>query len=209
MSTAKPIPGRVGNDTVVITAYGVIASLTASEVSTTLRANIKTKDAMAAILEDVGIPVGQRGVLAGDTVMAKWWADTDYAIDAVREVEKTEFGYAREQYVTDTGPKFVFESGQHRLTGARRNSRLTLSDNPAQAGAYPIIDHSLVEDEKDIANYVRAPVRTFRERRHRRAVAAERDRGAGTRRPGDLCGPLPQRHLAGKPPGGGPVGPSR
>ena len=155
-----PMPRRGGNNTVRLTGLGIMSLITNRPVSSPLRTAVETGVAAGVVLDLAQITAAQRGDVDGDKVMPFWWTNDERAIEALRAIEETEGGILKEQAVTDDSPKIYMEDSEFRLTGDRRNSFMTLSDQD-EAGAEQIIDETLDQSTKDIVNIVRAPLRQF------------------------------------------------
>ena len=156
-----PHTTQSGNDYVHLEAYGIFSLLTNRPVSTPLRIAIAAEDAIHVVLDRAQLSAEQRGTIEGSTILDRWWTNAQEAIAAIRDIEETEGGTVREQTVTDDGPKVVMEHREYRVIGDRRNSRLTLSDDPTDAGAYHIIQEDLVESVQDVYNVAQVPLRQF------------------------------------------------
>ena len=69
--------GAAGNRTVLITAYDGLRDLASMEVNAALQMNIRTDEAIVAILDEVGWPAADRDLDAGNDTLSYWWTPND------------------------------------------------------------------------------------------------------------------------------------
>ena len=156
------IPRRGQADDVRIRALGVLSLLTQRKVSTPLRENITVANAVTAVLDAVGLSAAQRGPIGGSRIMTRWFTNQSHASESLHELEETEEGFVREQRIDGAAaPQVVFEASDYRLTGDRRVSQYTFSDDVSDTAAYAIVKENLDELTQDIANIIEVPLRTY------------------------------------------------
>lgn len=106
-----------GDWTVELPASDALSRLRDRVVSTTLLENVRTDQAIAAILDAAGWPAGERILAQGGITLAYYWAAEVDAFTAIQEIVNTEGAAAR--WGVDGSGNLVFEDRRYRLTQSR------------------------------------------------------------------------------------------
>ena len=147
------LSSRRTNDTLRITAYGILSRLGA-KVSVAYQTDITTGAAAALVAAAAGLATSDY-LLEGTYSMPRWGVDDQPAIEALHDLEETERGFIYEDHMG----RLRMEARTARVTGDSRTPALTLSDQGTDLdiiGA-PVSDISL----RDVIAIVQVPVRLF------------------------------------------------
>ena len=116
------------------------------------RETISVAQAVKLVLDAAHVPDWQRGPVAGERQMVRWWSSNQRALEALRELEETEGGT-------------VVETNDGRISLEAENSRVggqaTYLLNADGVSDIPVEDVTLQNPAKDVVNIVRVPVRNF------------------------------------------------
>lgn len=152
-----PSPKSHGIHVANLTAIGSLGLLSRRELNVPRQADILTGDAVATVLDEIGWPAGDRLLDAGQTTMKHWWTGGKRtALNALQEIEETEFGFIRE---TKDG-KLGFEDRHHRLKAPHITSRITYKD-AAASGVIRIGDPKQRDPGDQIFNIIKAVVKLY------------------------------------------------
>lgn len=119
-----------------LTAIGPLGHYNRDEVRVPLVSTITTGAAIDDILDQAGVPAGDRSIDTGLTTMRRYWSDTVKPLTALRGVEDTEAGFILES----REGKIVFQDRQTRLTSPATTSQATFSDAAGAALTYRLVD---------------------------------------------------------------------
>ena len=155
-SISRPQPRDGRSSFAVIEATGPLSWISRKSVDTAAYTAILSGTAVGHILDDVGWSASRRDLDAGKTTMAHWFAAGDSAMDKLRDIEESEFGFLRESNDGD----IVFEDRSRRLTATRSTAiQATFSDN---AGA-TLLCHEIEHEEQweEVFNEFSCDVESF------------------------------------------------
>ena len=148
------IERRSGNNQVKVSCMGIIFELTQREVSSPMRLDITTADAMGLLLDEADIDASLRGPIEGNVEMARWWSRTQTAIKAMREVEETENGFV---YETREGAIAMQDNADRTLSPP---ATYVISDTPTGTDI-PALTLKPGDPIQDIINAVTVPIRRY------------------------------------------------
>lgn len=141
-----------GYPTALLEASGPLSRINGRRISPAAQASAASGTIVGAILDAAGWPAGDRTIDTGQTTITRWHEDDADALDALREVEETEFGYAGESAAGNA----VWEDRYHRLKSPHTTSQATYSDAAAAALPYAAIEQQ--DPLREIYNEVIASV---------------------------------------------------
>ena len=145
-------------DFIRIVALDILSKLRAApSISTPLRNDIETADAIGVILDLVGIPANRRGTIAGTKTISKWWLHNNSALQSAHAVELTEGGFLR----VDESGNIHMDSNVFRLFGSRRTPVAIFSDNPTDPSHIGIQRPRVYDRIQDVYNIVEPTWRNF------------------------------------------------
>jgi hypothetical protein len=132
LQTIAPKPASTALATCTLEAYGALGYLNEFMPKSITETNIRTDQAIGAILDAADWSVTDRTLAEGKTTMTRWWTTDQATIKALRLVEETEAGFVRESY----DGKIVFESRETRLNPPYNASLVTFSDAGGATHSY-------------------------------------------------------------------------
>src|SRR3972149_2070893 len=129
----EPDP-QLDGKTAVLTAYekSLVKIREAGPIWAVMQTNVGPGQAVTAILDEIGWPVGDRSIDQGTTVMDTWWASGIDALQALGEMVDEDLGYL---FVQGDG-KLRFEGRAYRATHASDAVAVTFDDTPSSAFRY-------------------------------------------------------------------------
>ena len=158
-----------GLDTINLRALGVFSRLE-RPVTIAHQTAITVEDAGALLFDpDGSIGSADANVdgadyrasdIEGKRTMARWWVDDLPRLQALRELEQTEAGFALEEKDGFVG----LQPFDRRSAASSRIVRATLTDSPTPAaGDIPVLQSGFIPDEalRDLANQITTKVRQF------------------------------------------------
>jgi hypothetical protein len=152
-----PSPSTSQLKTCTLTAVGALGYLNDFAPSLTTQTDIRSDQAIGAILDDVGWSTDDRDFATGQTTLKRFWVDGKKTIESMRIVEEAEDGFIKE---TKDG-KIGFESRLTRLQAPYITSQATFSDASGASLGYITITQ---KDPLDtIANHLEATSRSYAE----------------------------------------------
>jgi hypothetical protein len=132
LQTIAPKPASHDVATVTLEAYGALGYLNEFMPKSQTETNIRTDEAIGAILDAADWSATDRTLAVGKTTMTRWWTADQSTIKALRLVQETEAGFVRESY----DGKIVFESRETRLNSPYDTSQVTFSDASGATNSY-------------------------------------------------------------------------
>ena len=151
----RPSPSSKGAKRARLTAFGSLGYLNDYRVSLATSTDVRTDQAIGAILDDVGWAADDRTLATGQTTISRFWIDGNKTISALRIPEETEGGFIKES----KDAKIVFESRHTRLSGDYLTSQATFSDASGAALTFQAIEQ--VDPLSTIVNHAEATTRTY------------------------------------------------
>jgi hypothetical protein len=157
LDSIQPAPDLSGQHTATLRALGPLSIPIAADATTVpMQTNIYTGVAVNAVLDAIGWASGDRVIDSGATILARWWLDAASPMNALQDVETTEFGFLGE---TQDG-KIFFEDRNHRTVTSRCNAvQAVFSDAPGSTLKYQVINP--LDSRQSIANLVTVDVVTY------------------------------------------------
>ena len=152
----EPLPGdRDDFAKVMLRASGPLKWVQEKRASTATYTSLTTGVAVGYVLDDAAWPAGPRTIDTGQVTMNRWKADGESALQHLREVEDTEFGYIGES----PAGNIIFEDVHHRLVSPHTTSQVTFSDTSGATLSY----EGIVQRNpwQDIYNRFEAEVQLF------------------------------------------------
>ena len=155
LETITPEPSSDSVKTCTLEAYGPLGYINDFMPDLATQTDIRTDQAIGAILDSVGWPGADRDLATGQTTMTRFWMDGRQTIEALRIAEETESGFVKE---TRDG-KIAFESRLTRLSAPYTTSQATFSDASDATRSYL----SLAQEDplSTITNHLEATARTY------------------------------------------------
>ena len=145
-----------GDRLLTLTAAGPIWRLRRSNpISVQAQTDIPIGEALGIVLDVNDWPASLRDIDTGQTVLPRWFIETEDSLSAIRDLEETERGFFLE---THDG-KLAFEDRHHRLSSAGLSSAATFSD--AQSAPLPYEGITTWDIDDEIYNDISLPVRYF------------------------------------------------
>lgn len=132
LQTIAPKPASHDVATVTLEAYGALGFLNEFMPKSQTETNIRTDEAIGAILDAADWSATERTLAEGKTMMKRWWTTDQATIKALQLVQETEAGFVRESY----DGKIVFESRETRLNSPYDTSQVTFSDASGATNSY-------------------------------------------------------------------------
>jgi len=152
----KPEPDVGGRHRVRISARGALHKINQEQVDISMQSNISTGSAINIILDGVSWPASARSVDEGIYIMPDFWIKNKRkALNVLRGVENTEFGFIRE---TKDG-KIAFEDRHHRLSNDHAASVSTYKDDTG--GDIRFQGCVQLDPFREIANSIEVPVNQY------------------------------------------------
>ena len=134
-------------------ASGVLARVAGKKAHVAMQTSRRTDQAIGDVLDDVGIAAGDRDLETGQTTMNRWWCDNQDGLNALRDIEGTEWGFLWEKADGD----IAFADRHFRFTETRCiTAQATFSDANGALIAYSSIDQG--DPLREIFNIVEAKV---------------------------------------------------
>ena len=130
----QPITG--GDNVVLLEAVGPLGQINLDQIALGMKTARRTDLLIGDLLDDAGWPAAARSLDVGQTTITRYWADRQYPLNAIQQVEDAEAGFLWE---TDDG-KIGFKERRARLSGAALTSQATFSDAAAAAKPYSAIE---------------------------------------------------------------------
>ena len=148
-----PMPSPHGVDTAEIVVFGVLGYLNDFIPTLTSQTNIRTDQAISAILADVNF--SDTTLATGQTTLTRYWTDGVKTLNAMREVEEVEAGFIKE----GRDGKVIFESRDTRINAPYTTSQATFSDASGATNSYTTVRQE--DPLSTITNHVEASSRTY------------------------------------------------
>ena len=149
----QPILG--GDNVAILEAIGPLGQLNTDQIALAMQTSQRTDLLIGKLLDDAGWPAGARLLDVGRTTITRYWADRQYPVNAMQQVEAAEAGFLWE---TNDG-KIGFKERRARLSGAALTSQATFSD--AVAAARPYNDIQEIDPLETIFNIFEAEVQLY------------------------------------------------
>lgn len=127
-----------GDAYAVLDAIGPLGQINVDQIVLAMQTSQRTDQLIGLILDDAGWPAGARSLDVGRTTITRYWADRQYTLHALQEIEGAEAGFL---YETTDG-KIGFKERRARLSGASLTSQATFSDATGAARPYSSIEQA-------------------------------------------------------------------
>jgi len=151
----KPEPDIGGVHRAKISSRGSLHKINQEQVDISLQTLVTTGSAINAILDGINWPASSRSIDAGVYVMPDFWVkNPKKALNVLRDVENTEFGFIRE---TKDG-KIAFDDRHHRT---QLTAQTAYSDDVGSGIRCQRIDQ--LDPYREIFNSIEVPVNRYTE----------------------------------------------
>lgn len=105
--------GELGERRATITALDGARGLLENEIAVGLRQGLRTDEAIAQVLDEVGWPAAARDLMVGNDTLAYWWTPKRKAIEIIRDLARSELGL----FFVDREGRAVFRNRASVVTG--------------------------------------------------------------------------------------------
>ena len=150
-----PQPMLGGDNVAILEAIGPLGQINTDQIALAMQTSQRTDLLIGKLLDDAGWPAAARSLDVGRTTITRYWADRQYPLNAMQQVEAAEAGFLWE---TNDG-KIGFKERRARLAGAALTSQATFSD--AAAAARPYNDIREIDPLDSIFNVFEAEVQLY------------------------------------------------
>ena len=127
-----PVPSVSGDVVANLEAVGPLSILAARDIDVAMQTAYRSDLAIGKVLDAAGWAAADRSLDTGLTTFNRWWVGRQNALQAAREIEKSELGFL---YETADG-KIGFKNRQARLSGTALTSQVTFSDAVGATNPY-------------------------------------------------------------------------